>query len=87
VLGGLLGIIGLEDDRGLQAAVAQVAVDAALAYLDYPRYSADWLAFRSEYALQLLNLSDGSWRTLDNAANTPPVWSPAGVMGEANCPT
>ena len=65
---------------------AQVAVDAALAYLDYPRYSANWLAFRSEYLLQLLDTSDGSWRTLDNAANTPPVWSPAGFTGEANCP-
>ncbi len=66
----------------------QLAVDASLAYLDYPRYSADGqlLAFRSEYALQLLNLSDGSWRTLDNQANTPPVWSPVGFMGESVCP-
>jgi Tol biopolymer transport system component len=66
----------------------QIGVDPALHYLDYPRYSADgaWLAFRSEYTLELLNRNDGSRRTLANRANTPPVWSPAGFSGEANCP-
>ena len=65
---------------------AQIPVDAALNYLDYPRFDLGWLAFRSEYGLELLNMNDGAWRTLDNAANTPPVWSPAGFAGEATCP-
>ncbi|HVU14206.1 MAG TPA: hypothetical protein VHD90_23165 [Phototrophicaceae bacterium] len=56
---------------------------------DYPRFSADghWLAVRSEYALALVNTSDGSWSWLDQTdlADTPPVWSPATFKGEAAC--
>ena len=61
----------------------------ALAYPDYPRFSADgrWLAFRSAYALAVVDTASQSWAIFDEAlpGNTPPVWSPAGFQGEAAC--
>jgi Tol biopolymer transport system component len=69
---------------------SQIITDPALNYDDYPRYSPDgrWMALRSQYALALLNVADGSWRWLDETAlgNTPPVWSPAAFAGEMACP-
>lgn len=66
----------------------QYMPDPNLAYADYPRFSADghWLAFRSEYALGLADVTSGQW-SLTNLppANTPPVWSPAGFKGESIC--
>jgi Tol biopolymer transport system component len=66
----------------------QYVADSTLQYLDFPRFSPDgrWLALRSEYALTLLDTTDSTWRILDaTPGNTPPVWSPAGFAGEANC--
>ena len=61
----------------------------ALAYADYPRFSADgrWLAFRSAYALAVVDTASQSWAIFDEElpGNTPPVWSPAGFQGEAAC--
>jgi len=61
----------------------------ALAYADYPRFSADgrWLAFRSAYALAVVDTATQSWAIFDEAlpGNTPPVWSPAGFQGETAC--
>ncbi len=66
----------------------QYLSDPNLRFADYPRFSADghWLAFRSEYALGLADVTSGQW-SLTNLppANTPPVWSPAGFKGEAEC--
>ncbi len=62
--------------------------DPNLTFADYPRFSVDgkWLAVRSEYALALVDVTSGQW-ALTNVppANTPPVWSPAGFKGEAEC--
>lgn len=67
----------------------QVIVDPALSYADYPRYSPDGrlLVFRSQYALALYTVADGTWRWLDETdlGNTPPVWSPAAFAGESSC--
>ncbi len=64
-------------------------LDAALHFVDYPRFSADgrYLALRSEYSLVIVDTVSGQWARLDDAAasNTPPVWSPAGFNGEAAC--
>jgi Tol biopolymer transport system component len=61
----------------------------ALSYADYPRFSADgrWLAFRSAYALAVVDTLNQSWTLLDEdlPGNTPPVWSPASFAGEAGC--
>jgi Tol biopolymer transport system component len=63
--------------------------DPALGYADYPRFSPDgrWLALRSAYNLALVDTAVKSWTLLDEniLGNTPPVWSPAGFAGEANC--
>lgn len=68
----------------------QYLSDPALTYADFPRFSADgkWLALRSEYALAVVNTADQTWRWLDQQTlgSTPPVWSPAGFLGEATCP-
>ncbi len=66
----------------------QYMPDPNLRFADYPRFSADggWLAFRSEYALGLADVTSGQWSlTTLPQANTPPVWSPAGFKGEAGC--
>ena len=64
-------------------------VNNELGFADYPRFSPDgrWLAFRSAYALALVDLSNQAWALLDEntLANTPPVWSPPGFTGEAGC--
>jgi Tol biopolymer transport system component len=64
--------------------------DDALSYVDYPRFSADgrYLALRTSYNLALVDTITQTWTLLDPAltGNTPPVWSPAGFTGEANCP-
>jgi Tol biopolymer transport system component len=64
-------------------------LDPALRFIDYPRFSPDghWLALRSEYEIVVVDTQTGGWRYLDeaHAANTPPVWSPAGFAGEAAC--
>lgn len=78
-------LVGSVDADGVE-----LPVDPALRYLDYPRYSADgaWLAFRSAYGLHVLSVNGGdnaALRALDNAANSPPVWSPAGFAGESAC--
>jgi Tol biopolymer transport system component len=63
--------------------------DTAYPYADYPRFSSGgrWLAFRSAYALALLETATGETRLLDaiTLGNTPPVWSPAGFEGELGC--
>lgn len=63
--------------------------DPAIGYDDYPRFSADgrWLALRSAYSLALVDTTDKTWKLIDEntLGNTPPVWSPAGFTGEANC--
>jgi len=63
--------------------------DPTMTYADYPRFSADgrWLAFRSAYNLALADVTAGTWTLLDDTilGNTPPVWSPGGFEGEANC--
>ena len=67
----------------------QLALDPALTYVDYPRFSPDGslLALRSAYALALVNSADGTLVWLDETrpGNTPPVWSPAEFAGEAAC--
>jgi Tol biopolymer transport system component len=66
----------------------QYIPDPNLTFADYPRFSADghWLALRSEYALALVDVSSKQWTlTPLPLANTPPVWSPAGFKGEAEC--
>ncbi len=64
--------------------------DPALSYADYPRFSADgqWLALRSEYALELYHTTEFTWQPISGSllGNTPAVWSPAGFAGEAACP-
>jgi hypothetical protein len=54
---------------------------AGFAHADYPRYSPDgrWLAFRSAYALILVDRQTGRARRLEapggvSLGNTPPVW-------------
>jgi hypothetical protein len=63
--------------------------DPTLTYPDFPRFSPDgrWLAFRSEYALAVMDTSAGTWSLLDASAlgNSPPVWSPTGFQGEMTC--
>jgi len=73
---------------------ATLYLDAAFHYTDYPRFSPDgrYLALRRAYQMVLIDLTTGDARTLtptDGAAlaNTPPVWSPAGFVGEAACAT
>jgi Tol biopolymer transport system component len=77
-------LIGSLDSDG-----SQLALDPALTYADYPRYSPDgqYLALRSEYVLALVRAADGSlvWMDQTRLGNTPPVWSPAGFTGEAGC--
>ncbi|HYO87500.1 MAG TPA: hypothetical protein VER79_02570 [Candidatus Limnocylindrales bacterium] len=61
---------------------------AAALYPDYPRFSPDGgrLALRSAYALALIELPGGEVALLPNSeGNTPPVWSPAALAGEAQC--
>lgn len=64
-------------------------VNSELGYADYPRFSPDgqWLAFRSAYALALVDTSNQAWALLDEGTlgNTPPVWSPPGFEGELSC--
>lgn len=64
---------------------------AAFAFADYPRFSAagDLLALRSQYRLVLLNVAAGRVEWVDDVqlGNTPPVWSPAGFLGEQHCIT
>lgn len=67
-------------------------IDAAqeeVAHSDYPRFSADdrWLAFRNTYALTVIDRNTGDIVLMDDArpGNTPPVWTPTGFNGEANC--
>jgi Tol biopolymer transport system component len=63
--------------------------DNAFRYTDYPRFSPDgqFLAFRSEYDVIILELDTGVWERLDEdtPGNTPPVWSPVGFEGEEAC--
>jgi len=78
-------LVGLADTDA-----EQYPLDASLDYADYPRYSADgrWLALRTAYALALVDVgTDFSYRLLDEdlSGNSPPVWSPAGFTGEADC--
>jgi len=64
--------------------------EQTLHHHDYPRFNADgrWLAFRSDYVLIAADLQAGTFTSLDSnlPGNTPPVWSPAGYLGEAACP-
>lgn len=64
------------------------ALATAEAYMDYPRYSpnGDWLAFRSEYELTVLDTRSGQLAETmgelqhlgtQTRHNSPPVWSPA----------
>lgn len=75
-------LIGAADDSA-------TPYDPRLNYADYPRFSADgrWLALRSAYSLVVIDTSDRSSRVVDEGVygNTPPVWTPAGFTGEANC--
>lgn len=67
----------------------QFVSDPALSFHDFPRFSPDgrWLALRSEYALALVDMTDATWRLLDETpGNSAPVWSPPGFVGELNCP-
>lgn len=61
----------------------------SLGYADYPRFSPDgfYVAVRSAYGLALLDVTLRSWQLIDQnqPGNTPPVWSPSGFTGEANC--
>lgn len=63
--------------------------DDSLRYDDYPRFNADgrYLALRTSYGLALADTITETWSLLDETAigNTPPVWSPPGFTGEANC--
>ena len=62
--------------------------DPGLRFADYPRFdpAGSWLAFRSAYALALVDLSTmGWWLFEDVLGNTPAVWSPPGFAGEAAC--
>jgi Tol biopolymer transport system component len=63
--------------------------DPELGYDDFPRFSPDgrWLALRSAYSLALMDTETRSWSLLDETTlgNTPPIWSPTGFTGEANC--
>jgi hypothetical protein len=61
---------------------------ASLLYPDYPRFQPEGglLALRSAYALTLVALPGGEAAALPGSTgNTPPVWSPAGFAGEAEC--
>lgn len=91
------GLAGVAENRawrvdltgGADARAEQLIPDPALAYHDYPRYSADGslLALRAEYGLALVETASGAWRWLerDHLGNTPPVWSPAAFTGETGC--
>jgi Tol biopolymer transport system component len=63
--------------------------DPLVGYADYPRFSADGrrLVLRSAYALVVVDTTTMGWTLLDTEtmANTPPVWSPAGFVGEGAC--
>ena len=63
--------------------------DPIFSYTDFPRFSANgrYLAFRNEYRLVIFDSTTGEWKFYDEDAlgNTPPVWSPSGYVGEANC--
>ena len=64
-------------------------LDPQLNFDDYPRFSPDgrWLAFRSAYALALVDTRNQAWTLLDEDAlgNTPPVWGPSDFPGELGC--
>lgn len=81
-----LPLISTDDSTALQ-----YAPDTDISHADFPRFSPQengrWLAVRSAYELIVLDTSDGSMRVLASTVrgNTPPVWSPVGFTGEANC--
>ena len=61
--------------------------DPEVSYADYARFSADgrWLALRSAYEVVVVDQENGAATFLNTLGNTPPVWSPAGFSGEAQC--
>jgi Tol biopolymer transport system component len=63
--------------------------DETFLYTDYPRFSADgdYLAFRNEYSLVVVDLKDSTWQRLDTdlPGSAPPIWSPAAFAGETAC--
>ncbi len=82
-------LVGIADNEA-----EEILSDPASSYLDYPRYSSDgrFLAFRSAYALGLMDFSGASG--IENISgllpdtfdgNTPPVWSPSVFTGESSC--
>lgn len=77
-------LVGLADD-----AATTYPVDADHLYADYPSFGpgGKWLAFRNAYALTVFDTENAAWTYLDAdvPGNTPPVWSPAGFVGEAAC--
>jgi Tol biopolymer transport system component len=61
--------------------------DPQVSDADYARFSADsrWLALRSAYELVVIDQQSGALTFLNTLGNTPPVWSPQGFTGEAQC--
>lgn len=62
--------------------------DPALGWADYARFSPDgrWLALRSAYSFVLVDTTQQTWFTLEDAAgNAPLFWSPAAFAGELAC--
>ena len=63
--------------------------DDTFSHTDFPRFSSDghYLAFRNEYSLVVIDTLNATWQRFDEEwlGNTPPVWSPTGFLGEANC--
>lgn len=77
-------LLGNADENGTQFLAEQ-----ELTHADYPRFSPDgrWLAVRSAYELQLIDLTTTTRSALaaETLGNSPVVWSPAGFAGEATC--
>lgn len=61
--------------------------DPTLSYDDYARFSADGrlLALRSAYEAVIIDQQTQQATFLGRLGNTPPLWSPAGFNGEAQC--
>lgn len=76
-------------NTGDDSAASLYLPEIDIPHADFPAFSPDgrWLALRSAYELQLLHLETGEQSRLDASVlgNSPPVWSPEGFTGEADC--
>lgn len=93
LIGAIRGLEGQNENKLWQIPTSQNNTSANLfvddLYLDFPRFSPDgvWLAFRREYELAMTIVTGQAVQTFGDETknNSPPVWSPAGFVSEADC--